>query len=239
MEYAQMWTLRRRRYYLRLRYIVMEVKSEYYLIDTDSSSFWWGYICPIIHWIVPHTAMKINLPSSEINKILLDKVVDDDVREKRSFKKRNLIIYPVVMSLLRPVSFLIGDYLGDSSLSMFMNYLVSILGISLLIWLKIFILKKNKKIINIIGEKNLSKVKISLVPDSFGEALKIVYVFVILTLLFFIFSFMIFLGIGADSGARNPWFGYVSGLSFFSAYLFINRILISTRYYKVKFREVD
>lgn len=235
MQYAEMWKLMRRGYYLRLRYIVMEVKSRHYLIDIDSSSFLWGYICPIVHWIIPHRAMEINLPSSEINRLLLNKELEEERRVRRKMKIRDWIIFLVLIIILRSIG---SSILMYSHLSPLISYFLLILGISVFIGLRIIISKKNEKVLKIIGEHNLSEVRISLVPDSPLEMLKIMFVFVGM-ILFSLFGFMLFSTLGSDPGTGNLWLGYGIGMLFFVLYLYINRILISNCNYGVKFREID
>ena len=235
MQYAEMWKLMRKSYYLRLRYIVMEVKSSHYLIDIDSPSFRWGYICPVIHWIIPHKAHKINLPSSEINRLFLNKELEEDKKDRRKMRIKDWTLFILLIIILRVLNIPILVY---SHLSPFVSYFLLMLGISVLVGLRIFISKKNEKVLNIIGAQNLSEIKISLVPDSPLEILKIMFVF-IGVILFALFGFMLFSTIGSDPGTGNLWVGYGAGVLCFTLYLFINIILISNRNYRVKFRKID
>ena len=235
MHYAKMWKLTRKSYYLRLRYVVMEAESKHYLIDVDSPSFRWGYICPAIHWIVPHRVHEIHLSSFELRRSFLNKELEEDRRDRRKMKVKDWIILVFSIIIFRSIG---SSILMYSYLSLFMGYFLLLLGMSLLIGLKIIVSKKNKKVLKMIGEHNLSEVKISLVPDSPLEMLKIIFVF-IGVILFTLFGFMLFSTIGSDPGTGNLWLGYGIGLAFFTLYLFINRALISNCNYRVRFRETN
>lgn len=61
-----------------LRYVILESKSGYYLIDTDHYTFGEATFSDF-NWIIPHKVMKINLPAEEINRLILNK----DLQRKR------------------------------------------------------------------------------------------------------------------------------------------------------------
>jgi len=234
MQYAKMWKLMRKSYYLRLRYVVMEAESKHYLIDIDSPSFRWGYICPIIHWIVPHRVHEIHLSSSELSRSFLNKDLEEDRRDRRKMKVKDWIMLVFLIIIFRSID---SSILMYSYLSLFMSYFLLLLGMFLLVGLKIIVSKKNKKVLKMIGGDNLSEVKISLVPDSPFEMLKIIFSFVVV-ILTTLFGFMLFSTIGSDPGTGNLWLGYGIGAFFFTMYLFINILIIRSFNYRVKIRQI-
>ncbi|HCR4707914.1 DUF443 family protein, partial [Enterococcus faecium] len=85
METVRLWIFMKN-FRSALRYVILESKSGYYLIDTDHYTFWGGYLFPIFNWIIPHKVMKINLPAEEINRLILNK----DLQRKREKEHSNV-----------------------------------------------------------------------------------------------------------------------------------------------------
>ncbi|MBA1326418.1 DUF443 family protein [Enterococcus faecium] len=160
METVRLWIFMKN-FRSALRYVILESKSGYYLIDTDHYTFWGGYLFPIFNWIIPHKVMKINLPAEEINRLILNK----DLQRKREKEHSNVAwIGPafavVTSSIVGPMlESIYSDFHWNTLFICYFKYSCSFVY-------KGYVSKKNKDILTLIGVNNLSSTKIILFPES-------------------------------------------------------------------------
>ncbi|EME3439571.1 DUF443 family protein, partial [Enterococcus faecium] len=146
METVRLWIFMKN-FRSALRYVILESKSGYYLIDTDHYTFWGGYLFPIFNWIIPHKVMKINLPAEEINRLILNK----DLQRKREKEHSNVAWIGPAFAVV--TSSIVGPILESiySDFSIEIRYLFVTLSIAVLLCIKGYVSKKNKDILTLIG----------------------------------------------------------------------------------------
>ncbi|MDQ8565021.1 DUF443 family protein [Enterococcus faecium] len=221
METARIWIFMKN-FRSALRYVILESKSGYYLIDTDHYTFLGGYLFPIFNWIIPHKVMKINLPADKINRLILNK----DLQRKREKEHSNVIWIGAAFAVV--TSSIVGPMLESiySDFSIGIRYLFVTLSIAVLLCIKGYVNKKNKDILTLIGVNNLSSTKIILFPESIKEGSRLLIIFIML-ILFSVSSMVAFI-------VSNNWFILAGVMLFSSFYLFSNALLAQRGKYKFK-----
>jgi len=228
-RYAKFWKLMQNKYHLRHRYLVMEIGTESYLVDTDSFSFLLGYFCPIFYWLSTHKAYQIDLESWELNKNFLSKGKQQDIIGNRRFLGTALTTL-ILMRIVNSIDF--GNTL-TLNLPIVIMFLSLVTGLGALIYIKIVISKRNRAVYESMQPYLSDEVRFIIRPQSLLECVKILLLYLVIILLI-LFSFMTFSTIGSNPGTRNLWPGYVVGLYLFNLYLYINLNILANRHHFVK-----
>jgi len=209
----------------RMRYSVIESKEAYYLIDNDRT--WWRHAFPVLNWIIPDEAMKINLSNDLINTLLINKRLSKKQNERGMTGTGIAALISVVFgsSFLFPIFDLLGIHLPT-----YVNLIIVIvIHTSIYIW-KRRNSKKAEKILDIIGMEHLSRQKLRISPASFSQIILILFAFYIL-ILFWLFGTFHFI---SEMDDTNPILFLVGGMAFFG-YLHVNALFrVNLERYKIK-----
>ena len=223
---VKLWWIMRNKFYQRLRHLVMESDGEYYLIDKDKSTFLLGYLCPIFHWTLTHTVMKINLPVEEVNRLLLSK----EFQGEKQRGNRNVIWVIVAFSVLllpRLYDF-INNFHRDIPFEA--RLLIFVFGITLVGTLRTYTSLNSRLIPKVIGDTNLSEVKIRIYPTTIKSKLKRAAVLYI--------NYLIIIGALAGFLSFGGWMFLIVGLSMLLIISFGNTMLLTLETNTVEFLEV-
>lgn len=201
-----------------LRYRILNINEDYYLIDTGSSP--WKALAPLLFWIFSNPGYKIDKETA------LELLTNEQVKPFKSS------IYGVIGAGIA-ISFSgfltsITDRLNINSSSL-MNIIITILMVILTISTFLFILRKLKKNV----EKNINytelpkyKIRISLPKISHLITISIISLF------FAAFSFAALVAFVQDSNL----FILLVGIIMLLLFLFLGGIAIDHGKYKVKFK---
>jgi uncharacterized membrane protein (TIGR01218 family) len=210
---------------IRLNYTVLESETGYYLIDNNRA--WWGYIFPMLAWVIPEETKKIHLSKREVNTLLLDKKLAKkrDKDGKTSVAFATMAGNPIVISLLFPVIRLL-----DIHLPIYINILIVCLISGYMLAWRMKNTKNAKRILDIIGKENLSKQKMLIFPSSIFQGLKALFFFS-LAIIFILIGKTHFLW--EESNATNGIMFVLGAMGFFG-YLYANLLLKLLAKYRIK-----
>lgn len=175
-----------------IRYKLLHIDDEYYLLDMDRSFF--SFVFPFIYWFVPH-------PVYQIDKLTVEKLEMPE-EEKGS---RMWMVFPatgISLILGRQLSTLSEGF--DDSMSFFLTIIVLIILFFIIIGFRFFLYhSRYNKMNNIVKLDTLPKRFIKIRPEKIGSYFQAIF--------YYLFS----LGISLLFG-----FGYVEIQKFFMGIAF-------------------
>ena len=209
----------------RLRYSMMEWEENYYLIDNDQA--WWGYISPILTWMIPETIMRVNLSKEEIEALLLDREGVEKSAGAINLGKGVAIFISLVLG--PPVLFPLINHFLEFQIPVLVNLLISSAIIVGMLILKRRISRSAIGLIDIIGKENLTETKVILVPSSLWQKVKIL----ILRMIFFIITMFLFMYLFTEGNQMN-FMGWLAGIFGLFMIIYPNTFLRVFSKYRIK-----
>ena len=227
MEKAKIWWIscENLSFNPRFRYSVIEFKQNYYLLDNNQA--WWGNISPIFTWIIPEKVMKIKLSKEEVDALLLNKeeqIKSDEIHASTSGIGVFISVVLGPMFIFPMAERFFGFYLPTV-----INMLISLIIIIAMVVYKSRLSKSAVQIIDTIGTENLSETRLSIVPESIGQAIKILT----FRIFFLMMSLGLFIFLSTEANEVNV-IGWLGGLMGLFGVLYSNTFLRKFARYKIK-----
>lgn len=143
--------------YMNLRYRVLTINDEHYILDIGGRSFW-KIIFPFFHWILPTTVYKVN------DHELIEKIVSPDIKQK-SVGWQSVLGGVLALGLSRLLQPFV-DYLDIKSTPFINSIIVSIVILLVLSFFLYVNMRSGKKLNESIHLDRYPKVKLWIRPHS-------------------------------------------------------------------------